>query len=1152
MPQKFFTAQMISFARRVLNQSSPPKSLVFARRFCATRRAISHIFFSLAATGFGFSHVVVGVQAAAPFADDIEIYDGPATTVQWGDLDKDGLQDLFIAEGGKHGRKQPVLSWFKAPASGNTWQQYSVGTNLTRFTGDSALVDVDGDNDLDIIIPRDDHGDRNPPGSMQWYENPGNLAQTPAQNWPKHIIETNVPDAFHQGDLEVADVDGDGKLDIVVRSLGVNRFVVYFQGNNPKLESDWQKVRIDSPYPREGLVLGDLDGDNKADIVGNGFILFAPANPRACTDSNLGDGIDRCMATWPQKIFDANYFNAPQSGLNNSTKGELRDMDGDGRPDILQSSAEGNTVYLAWFKNPQNARTGNWSRTIIEDQQGKNHNVQVGDVDLDGDLDVLGGFSFGAKGVYWWENTVGNASTWVRRTISTGNGCYSCVAADYDNDGDIDFAGPTRYTGNTYLYKNTAADNANILNASPGSLQFASTGGAQALSIQSRRLSDNAPLNWSASSDQAWVTLSATSGNGDQTINVTTPDRTAEIGNRSATVTVTNGSISRSVQVIQAGQVDTQAPSTPSNVQSNNVSFSAFDLSWQAATDNSGTVAEYVIYLNGSEVRRVQSTSATITGLTDNTVYDVRIAAVDGSGNISAQSDLLQVTTNSRPPSPPPFAQWSMDDGNGSIASDSQGSNDGNFDGLTSDQWSYNNAFLGSHALRFDGGNEKLGLGTMNAPQNQLTMIGWVRPSNIAANSGEGRIISKASGSQEGQHYWMLSTDENGSTIVPRVRLRTGSKTSTLLGNTNAPVTNGQWQMIAATYDGSSLDLYLDGNLVGTRAVSGNIAQSASVPAVIGNQPQGGRGFEGLIDEVCLFDFALTAQDIGFLYNDRAGRTCDTLVSGSNPDVTAPELTEVNPVAAVTTDQSPGYTFFTNEAGTASFSGSCFDNEPNVELSSGDYSFSFISLAYAVYSDCQIVVTDAAGNASQPLQISQFEVREPDTTRPSVMINRSSGQSETTSSNLARFDIVFDEPINASTLTVDDIHMTGTTGSITNGPIGSNNNQRFSISITGMTSGDLATVNLPADRVFDLAGNGNTANSGGSNSMMYVCDNCDIVDGDEDGVDDSVDNCPEESNPDQRDSNGDGVGDVCTVDDDVCFVVTLNKSAKKSAVAICL
>jgi hypothetical protein len=37
-------------------------------------------------------------------------------------------------------------------------------------------------------------------------------------------------------------------------------------------------------------------------------------------------------------------------------------------------------------------------------------------------------------------------------------------------------------------------------------------------------------------------------------------------------------------------------------------------------------------------------------------------------------------------------------------------------------------------------------------------------------------------------------------------------------------------------------------------------------------------------------------------------------------------------------------------------------------------------------------------------------------------------------------------------------------------------------------------------------------------------------DGDEDGVRDSVDNCPEAANADQGDADGDGVGDACQED----------------------
>lgn len=211
------------------------------------------------------------------------------------------------------------------------------------------------------------------------------------------------------------------------------------------------------------------------------------------------------MATdlWEKKTFDANFFNASQSGLNNSSKGEVFDMDGDGRLDILQSSAEGNEVYLAWYKNPSNARTGTWLRRTIESPQGRNHNVQTGDIDLDGDIDVLGGFSFGSNKVVWWENLEGDSLSWARREIDGSNGCYSCVASDYDNDGDVDFAGPTRYAREVYLYRNTTADGSNILSVYPNTAALGASGESVDLNIISRNVNNGSAVAWTASSTQA-------------------------------------------------------------------------------------------------------------------------------------------------------------------------------------------------------------------------------------------------------------------------------------------------------------------------------------------------------------------------------------------------------------------------------------------------------------------------------------------------------------------------------------------------------------------------------------------------------------------------------------------------------------------------
>ncbi|MFC2104736.1 M4 family metallopeptidase [Bacteroidota bacterium] len=89
---------------------------------------------------------------------------------------------------------------------------------------------------------------------------------------------------------------------------------------------------------------------------------------------------------------------------------------------------------------------------------------------------------------------------------------------------------------------------------------------------------------------------------------------------------------------------DTQAPTTPTNLASSNITETSFTLSWNASTDNVG-VTGYDVYQNGSLLGSVTGTSANITGLSASTTYAMTVKAKDAAGNISAASSTLNVTT---------------------------------------------------------------------------------------------------------------------------------------------------------------------------------------------------------------------------------------------------------------------------------------------------------------------------------------------------------------------------------------------------------------------------------------------------------------------------------------------------------------------------
>ena len=95
-----------------------------------------------------------------------------------------------------------------------------------------------------------------------------------------------------------------------------------------------------------------------------------------------------------------------------------------------------------------------------------------------------------------------------------------------------------------------------------------------------------------------------------------------------------------------AGSPDSVSPTAPTNLQAT-ASGTNIALSWNASTDNSGVIGEYVAYGGTSELARFAGTSATGTvgSLSPNTAYTVTLKASDAAGNLSGPSNAVTVTT---------------------------------------------------------------------------------------------------------------------------------------------------------------------------------------------------------------------------------------------------------------------------------------------------------------------------------------------------------------------------------------------------------------------------------------------------------------------------------------------------------------------------
>jgi chitodextrinase len=89
---------------------------------------------------------------------------------------------------------------------------------------------------------------------------------------------------------------------------------------------------------------------------------------------------------------------------------------------------------------------------------------------------------------------------------------------------------------------------------------------------------------------------------------------------------------------------DTQAPTNPSNLTASNATPTSVTLDWTVSTDNVGVVA-YVLYKNNVELTRPKRNSTILTGLRVGQTYTFSVKAVDAEGNLSGDSNVVQITT---------------------------------------------------------------------------------------------------------------------------------------------------------------------------------------------------------------------------------------------------------------------------------------------------------------------------------------------------------------------------------------------------------------------------------------------------------------------------------------------------------------------------